>query len=71
MSTYYEEEEAALANDQLWNKKQLARYLGLSVFWIDKQLSSIPHLKIGKCVRFDPTSEEFRQWVDSHRIKTA
>ncbi|MFL6214541.1 MAG: hypothetical protein ACJ74J_11695 [Blastocatellia bacterium] len=70
MSTY-EEEQVALTNDRLWNKKQLASYLGLSVFWIDKQLASIPHLKIGKCVRFDPLSFEFREWLDKHRIKAA
>jgi hypothetical protein len=60
----------------LWNKHQLAEYLGLSVFWVDKHVQKdapdpIPHLKIGKCVRFDPDDDDFNAWLDKHRVLTA
>jgi hypothetical protein len=40
------EEERAL------DKKALAEYLQVPVSWIDKHLHILPHLKLGKYVRF-------------------
>jgi len=58
---------------KLWDKKALADFLDVSVYWIDKQLSKdsgdpIPHIKLGRLVRFDPQDSRFRKWLEGHRV---
>ena len=56
-----------------WTVEQLAEFLRVPKSWIYERTRGtgpevIPHFKIGKYVRFDPNSEEFRSWLESHRI---
>src|SRR6185369_7052892 len=55
--------EEVSSSSRLWDKQDLAEFLGMSIYWIDKHVmhnapDPIPHLKIGKRVRFDPNDEE-------------
>ena len=63
----------ATALRHFWNVEQLAEFLRVPKSWIYERTRGtgpevIPHFKIGKYVRFDPNSEEFRSWLESHRI---
>ncbi len=56
---------------ELIDVNELARRLSIPRTWIydrTRQGASdpIPHLKLGKYVRFDWESPELRQWVKSH-----
>ena len=54
---------------QFLTKKELAEYLGLSVFTIDSWVSErreIPFIKMGKRVMFDLA--DVRQWVEKNRF---
>lgn len=58
---------------KLMDKKALAEFLDVSVFWIDKRLkkgscNQIPHLKFGRLVRFDPHDSLFKKWLEDHRV---
>lgn len=55
------------------DKKALAEFLDVSVFWIDKRLKKgssnpIPHMKFGRLVRFDPQDSRFKKWLEDHRV---
>ena len=57
---------------KLWTPETLAEHLGVSRKWIYHRTQTngperIPHLKMGKLLRFDPESEAFKQWLLSHR----
>jgi hypothetical protein len=57
---------------KLWTPEVLADYLGVPVSWIYKRTrkngpESIPHIKLGKYVRFDPESLPFRDWLVAHQ----
>ena len=61
---------------KLWTPEILASYLGVPVSWIYKRTRKhgpelIPHVKLGKYVRFDPQSEAFQQWLKKHEKKSA
>ena len=50
------------------NKKELAEYLGLSVFTIDAWVSQrreIPFIKMGKRVMFD--LHDVREWIEGKK----
>jgi excisionase family DNA binding protein len=53
--------------ETLWDKRQAAEYLGLSISWVDKQVAAgkLPYLKFGASVRFDPA--ELRAWAAAQR----
>lgn len=54
---------------QFLNKKQLAAFLGLSIFTIDSWVSQrreIPFIKMGKKVMFD--FADILSWVDSKKV---
>ena len=58
---------------RFWSADQLAELLGVPRSWVyDRTRSSgpepIPHIKLGKYVRFDPNSEAFQKWLDSHEV---
>ena len=58
---------------RFWDVKQLAERLTVPEGWIyDRTRATgpeiIPHLKLGKYVRFDPESPEFQEWLDSHEV---
>jgi|GEM_PF-1194388 len=54
---------------QFLDKKQLAAFLGLSIFTIDSWVSQrreIPYIKMGKKVMFD--FADVLSWVDSKKV---
>jgi hypothetical protein len=64
------------AKSKLWTPEDLAGYLGVPVSWIYKRTRKngpelIPHVKLGKYVRFDPNSEAFQRWLERHEKKPA
>ncbi len=56
------------AEDIIFDKKGLSRYLGVEVSWIDKKVSykEIPYFKIGKYVRFKKAAID--KWVDRKMV---
>ena len=67
----------ALINDQrrtLWTPEALAGFLGVPVGWVYKRTrkngpDKIPHIKLGKYVRFNPESKLFQQWLEKHSVE--
>ena len=58
---------------RLWSTEQLSEFLGVPCTWIydrtrENGPEQIPHLKLGKYVRFDPNSEAFRRWLSAHGV---
>jgi len=58
---------------RFWNIDELAEYLGVAKTWIydrtrDQGPERIPHVKLGKYVRFNPESVEFQGWVSNHVV---
>lgn len=53
---------------QFLTKKQLAAYLGLSVYTIDTWVSQkrIPYVKLGTRVLF--RERDIEQWIDRHTV---
>ena len=53
---------------------ELAAYLRVPKTWVYDRTRSdgpdiIPHLKLGKYVRFDPDSDAFQRWLKEQRIE--
>ena len=58
---------------QFWDVEQLAKCLGVPKSWIYERTRKnrpevIPHFKLGKYLRFSPSSQAFRAWLKSHEI---
>lgn len=58
-----------------WDTKTLAEYLAVPASWIYERTrrnapETIPHLKLGKYVRFNPESEAFQAWLKEHEKGT-
>ena len=56
---------------KLWMPDDLAEFLGVNVSWIYKRTrtggpDTIPHIKLGKYLRFDPMSQSFQVWLERH-----
>jgi hypothetical protein len=54
---------------KLWKISDLARYLDVPETWIYDRTQTaaqdrIPHFKLGKYLRFDPESIEFKAWLE-------
>jgi hypothetical protein len=63
--------EGSKARPKLWMPEDLAEYLSVPVGWIYKRTRNngpelIPHIKLGKYLRFDPESPAFQDWLGSH-----
>jgi len=43
-------------SEQLWTVEQLAERLQVPRSWVYKHLKEIPHIKLGKYVRFEPSA---------------
>jgi len=52
-------------NLKLWCAVDLAEYLGTAPSWVYSHKDQIPHVKLGKYLRFDPESEAFKRWLES------
>lgn len=51
--------------------EELAEFLGVPRTWIyertrKKGPEMIPHIKLGKYIRFNPESPAFQKWLNSH-----
>jgi excisionase family DNA binding protein len=60
-----------MIGNKFWDVEQLAEYLGVGKTWIyertrENGAETIPHIKLGKYVRFNPESEAFQTWLKSH-----
>lgn len=58
----------------LWTPEVLAGFLGVPVGWVYKRTrkngpDKIPHIKLGKYVRFNPESKLFQQWLEKHSVE--
>ena len=58
----------------LWTPEALAGFLGVPVGWVYKRTrrngpDKIPHIKLGKYVRFNPESQLFQQWLEKHSVE--
>ena len=58
----------------LWTPEVLAGFLGVPVGWVYKRTrknghDKIPHMKLGKYVRFNPESKLFQQWLEKHSVE--
>ena len=67
------EPRAIEARPKLWTPEILASYLGVPVSWVYKRTRKngpelIPHVKLGKYVRFDPESVAFQEWLEAHHM---
>ena len=56
---------------KFWNVSQLSERLGVPTTWIYDRTrkdgpETIPHLKLGKYIRFDPESQVFQAWLRNH-----
>lgn len=49
--------------DDVFDKKTLAEYLKVDVSWIDRNLHTLPHFKIGKYVRFKQS--DIDSWIET------
>ena len=61
---------------KLWMPADLADYLSVPVGWIYKRTRKqgpemIPHIKLGKYLRFDPDSPAFQRWLTNHQAGAA
>jgi predicted DNA-binding transcriptional regulator AlpA len=61
---------------KLWSVENLAEFLGIPKTWIyDRTRENgpevIPHVKLGKYVRFDPDSSAFQEWLKNHEVGTS
>ncbi len=58
---------------KFWSVDEVAEYLGVPRSWIyDRTRKNgpevIPHIKLGKYIRFDPESEAFQKWLTGHEV---
>jgi excisionase family DNA binding protein len=63
------------AGRKFWKVAELAEYLAVPRGWVYDRTQSngpdrIPHIKLGKYIRFDPESEAFRQWLAEHEVRS-
>ena len=67
-------EQPSTVSRQLMNITELAGRLGVPKSWIYERTrcngpERIPHLKMGKYLRFDPESEAFKKWLHGHEVQ--
>jgi Helix-turn-helix domain len=57
-----------------WGVQELADLLGVAKTWVYDRTREhgpdlIPHIKLGKYIRFDPESPAFVEWLQSHEVR--
>jgi hypothetical protein len=65
--------EGSTIRPKLWTPDDLADYLSVPVGWIYKRTrkngpETIPHIKLGKYLRFDPAWSAFQDWLVRQRV---
>ena len=65
----FSKNERFVAEDKIFNKKELANYLGVKESWVDKKVSfkEIPYFKAGKYPKFKKS--QIDKWIDSQTVK--
>ena len=58
---------------RFWTVAELADLFGVPKTWIYERTRSggpdlIPHVKLGRYIRFEPESENFRRWLQNHEV---
>ncbi len=58
---------------KFWSVEELAEFLRVPKTWIYERTREngpelIPHVKLGKYVRFDPGSVAFQDWLRNHEV---
>ena len=58
---------------KLWGVEQMSDFLGVPRTWIydrtrERGPETIPHIKLGKYVRFNPESLDFKNWLSAHVV---
>jgi hypothetical protein len=58
---------------KFWNIATLAEFLVVPKSWIYERTrvngpEVIPHIKLGKYIRFDPESPAFQEWLKNHEV---
>jgi hypothetical protein len=56
---------------RFWTVRELGEFLRVPRTWIYERTrengpETIPHIKLGKYVRFNPESKAFREWLERH-----
>jgi hypothetical protein len=65
---------ASKSGRRFWNVDELSEYLGVPMGWVYDRTQQrgpeiIPHIKLGKYIRFDPESEAFQRWLQEHEVR--
>ena len=68
-------QDSSKVGRRFWNVDELSDYLAVPVGWVYDRthangLEVIPHMKLGKYIRFDPESEVFRRWLEKHEVRS-
>ena len=61
---------------EIVDAEELAKRLNVPESWVYEQVRTratdpMPHLRLGKYVRFQPGSPEFKAWLEKHRVGSA
>lgn len=69
------EQRTAKVRSKFWKPEELAEYLGVPIGWVyDRTQKSgpetIPHIKLGKYIRFNPESPAFQSWLSTHEVSS-
>ena len=62
-----------MPSKRLWDASELAEHLNVPKSWVYERTRQngpevIPHMKLGKYIRFDPESEGLQGWIRAHQI---
>ena len=52
--------------EEIFDKKGVAAYLHVEASWVDKNLYTIPHFKVGKYVRF--RQSHIDKWIETNKV---
>jgi hypothetical protein len=67
------EQRTTKVRSRFWNPEELSEYLGVPIGWVYDRTQAngpetIPHIKLGKYIRFNPDSPAFQSWLLTHEV---
>ncbi len=67
------EHRTTKVRSKFWKPEELAEYLGVPIGWVYDRTQAngpetIPHIKLGKYIRFNPDSPAFQSWLSTHEV---
>ncbi len=67
------EQRSKKVKRKLWSPNELSEYLGVAIGWVYDRTQTngpetIPHIKLGKYIRFNPQSPAFESWLSDHEV---